>query len=89
MEPASEERFNNSRIVRLARYLPLLTAQVACRARKGFPARRLLSVPKEKRFPSARNVSEGPDRPREELPRRKSGWTKCPAPKTRRTMPAH
>jgi len=71
MEPASEERFNNSRIVRLARYLPLLTAQLACRAKKGFQANRSLSAPKEKRFPSVRNVSVAPDRPREEIPRRR------------------
>ena len=61
--------------------MALLTYQVTSQARKGFQSRRLLSVPKEKSFPSVRNVSGAPDRPREEIPRRGSGWAARPGRK--------
>ena len=51
----------------------LLADQPACRTRKRFQPRRLLSVPKEKPFPSVRNVSGAPDRPQEEIPGLGSG----------------
>ena len=59
-----------------------------CRTRKGFQSRRLLSVPKEKSFPSARSVFGSPDRPREEIPRRRIGWAARPGRKRRRATPA-
>ena len=60
----------------------LLTGPVASRTRKRFRAVRLLSAPKEKPFPSVRNVSESPDRPREEIPRLGSGCADRPGRNT-------